>query len=100
MLGHLLIPELKAETDLEGIYEHNRKWFFGLLAGIAIVSLTEDFFRSGAAHFDPNFWFRVVFIVLSMTGLSFSSKRLQLPFALIFLCLFIIYIALIFMRLG
>ena len=100
MISHLLLPEIKADTNLEEIYDHNHKWFFGLLASIAVVSLTEDFFRSGAAHFDLNFWGRVVFIVLSMFGLFYRSKRLQLPLAIVFLCLFIIYIALIFIRLG
>ena len=100
MLSHLLVPEIKAETNLKEIYDHNRKWFFGLFASIAVVSLTEDFFLHGIAHYDLNFWFRIVFIVLSMIGLSYGSKRLQLPLALLFLSIFIIYIALIFIRLG
>jgi len=43
MLSHLLLPEVKAETDLEAIYYRNRKWFFGLLGSVAFISLLEDF---------------------------------------------------------
>jgi len=100
MVSHLLLPEIKAETNLKEIYDHNRKWFFSLLGGVAVISLTEDFLISGVAHFDLNLWFRVAFVALSVVGFSFGSKRLQLPLALFFLCLFIIYIALIFIRLG
>ena len=98
MLSHLLLPEVKADTNLEGIYNRNRKWFFGLLGSVAFISLLEDFI-SFTQRFDLNFWFRVLFIVLCGTGLWNGSKRLQLPFALVVLVLFIVFIALIFLRL-
>jgi hypothetical protein len=100
MLSHLLVPEIKAETDLEKIYYHNRKWFLGLIASVAVASLTEDFISFGYSRPDLNFWFRIVFILFSVTGLFVGSKRLQMPIAFAFLFLFIAYVALIFLRLA
>jgi hypothetical protein len=100
MLSHLLLPEVKAKTDLEAIYYRNRKWFFGLTASVAFVSLLEDFISFGQPSFDLNFWFRLFFIAFCGIGVWNGSKRLQLPLALVLLVLFIIYIALLFLRLG
>ena len=98
MLSHLLLPEVKAETDLEGIYNRNRKWFFGLLGSVAFVSLLEDFIVF-AQRFDLNFWFRIIFIFFLVIAIVVGSKRLQLPIAFAFLILFIAYIALVFLKL-
>jgi hypothetical protein len=74
MLSHLLLPEIKSETDLEAIYYRNRKWLFGLIASVTFVSLLEDFILSGVPRFDPNFWFRVLFIALCGTGVWNGSN--------------------------
>jgi hypothetical protein len=100
MLSHLILPEFKEGIDLEVTYTRNRKWFFGLLASVAFVSLFEDYLRSGIARLDLNFWFRVLFIALSIAGVYSGSKRLQLPLAITFLSFFIFYIAVLFLRLG
>jgi len=99
MLSHLLIPDIKAETNLEEIFHQNRKWFLGLIASVAVVSLTEDYISFGVSRFDLNFWFRVIFIFFSVIGLFVRSKRLQLPISFAFLFLFIAYVALIFLKL-
>ena len=100
MLSHLLLPELKPGMDLEEKYNHNRKWFFGLLGAVVFVSLLDDFFTSGFREFDLNFWYRIVFIALSVVGICSGSKRFQLPLSLAFLFSFVIYVALLFFRLG
>ena len=100
MLSHLLIPEIKAETDLQEVFFHNRKWFLGLIASIAVASLSEDFVSFGYSRPDLNFWFRIIFIFFLVIGIFIGSKRLQMPIALAFLFLFFAYIALIFLRLA
>lgn len=100
VLGHLLLPDIKPETALKDIYDHNRKWFFGLLIAVLLVSLTQGDMSTGGLHLNINFWIRVMFIALSIVGLLSGSKRLQLPLALAFLCSLIIWIAVSFIRLG
>ena len=99
MLGYLLVPQLDANTDLENEYYHNRKWHFGLLAGVVAVSLLEDAVRSGMARLDLNFSMRVAFLVLCGVGVTTRAKRAQLPVALAFLGLFVFYMVLVFAKL-
>jgi len=100
MSGHLLLPEIKPETDLKEIYYHNRKWFFGLFVTVAFVGLTQGDVASGGFHFGIDLFFRFTFFALSVVGLLISSKRLQLPISIAFLCWIIIYVSLFFTRLG
>lgn len=100
MLSYLLLPEVKPETDMEGLYFHNRKWFFGLIGFAAATSLNEYYILTWVAISNVNFWIRILFVVLSLVGLFNGSKRLQLPLALSFMLLLIVYIGLLFIQLG
>lgn len=100
MLGNLLVPEIKAETDLKEIYFHNYRLFYGLLAFVALLSLPQGDATTGGLRLSLDFWFRAMLVVFSITGVVNNSKRLQLPLALAFLCWILVYITIFFTRLG
>jgi hypothetical protein len=99
MLSYLVLPELHPQANIEREYYHNRKWFFGLLGTVILISLIEDFARSRAMHIDANFIFRAEFLALAIAGYFIEAKRGQLIIALAFLFSLVTYIAVVFLRL-
>ena len=100
LLGYLLVPEFELEVadnvDLEREYGHNRRWFFGILGTVIIVSLLEDIFRSGRMDLDLNSGIRFLFLGLAVAGFAVGNRRAQLPVALVFLGTLVCYIGLVF----
>jgi len=99
MLSYLALPELAPGADLERGYNHNRRWFFGLLALVVAISLIEDFARSETVRLDPNSAFRIGFLVLAAAGWAIESARGQLAIAIVFLISLVTYIGVVFARL-
>lgn len=100
MMGHLLLPDLKPETDLEETYDHNRNWFFGLIAVIAFIGITQGSVSSSGFSFNLDLWFLIILFVLSACGLFIRLKRMQFPLSLAFLVWIVAYISIFFTRLG
>ncbi len=100
LLGYLLVPEFELEVaddvDLEREYGHNRRWFFGFLGAVVIVSLLEDVLRSGRMDLDLNSCIRLLFLGLSAAGFAIGNRRAQLPVALVFLGTLVCYIGFVF----
>ena len=92
MLGFLLIPTPEPGADLVAEYDNNRKWFFGLLTGLVILSLLEDIGRSRVTYLDFNFGLRLGIGAVSVTGFLVGSKSAQLPIAVVFLILMLAHI--------
>ena len=103
VLGYLLVSEIELELEpefnLEREYYHNRRWFFGILGSVVIVSLVEDAVRSGTLKWDLNSAFRFGFLLLCAAGFGIQAKRMQFGIALTFIAALLCYIGLFFARL-
>ena len=102
-LGYLLVSgielELEPEFDLEREYYHNRRWFFGILGSVVVISLVEDAVRTGTLRFELNAAVRLVLLLGAIAGFGIQAKRAQLGIAVAFLALLLAYIGLFFARL-
>jgi|CZKI01.1.fsa_nt_gi hypothetical protein len=101
--GYLLVPEIELELeptyDLEREFNHNRKWFFAMLAAMGIVSFVEYALRSGPLKLGLSNVFPLVIIALCVGGFVIRAKWVQLLIALTFLVTLLCYIGLVFARL-
>lgn len=96
----LVLPDLRPENiDLEADYFRNRRWFFGLLAGVALVSIAKDIALDGELPETSNLLFHVALIGLSAGAILSRNRRYHAVLAPASLALFISYIALLFARL-
>jgi hypothetical protein len=98
MLGYLIIPETTPEANLEREYYHNRRWFFGLLGLVMVISFIEDFTRFGFVLMSLNSWMRVGFLAVCITGFACPAKRAQLVIALAFFATLLCHITFSFMK--
>ena len=103
ILGYLLVSptelELHADFDLEKEYYDNRKWFFGILGSVVIISLGEDAIRSGTLTLDTNSSIRLGFLALCGTGFTISARLAQILVALAFLVALLCYLGFVFNQL-
>ena len=101
--GYLLVPEIQLELepgyDLEGEFNHNKRWFFGIIAAMVITTFVEYGVSKGPTELDLSTAFRLVFIALCVTGMAMNGKRAQLLIALAFLAALLTSIGLLFSRL-
>src|SRR5450631_614323 len=100
ILGYLLVSpaelELHASFDLEREYYDNRKWFFGILGSVVIISLGEDAIRSRTLTLDLNSGVRLGFLALCGAGFAIPARRAQFMIALSFLVAFLCYLGFVF----
>lgn len=101
LLSYLVLPDLGDEdaADLGANFDHNRGWFFGLLAMLPAVSLLEQLAREGALRLDADVGFRIVLLSLALVAGRVRSARFHLANALLVLALFIGYVVALFLRL-
>ncbi len=103
VLGYLLVSEIELELEpefnLEREYYDNRRWFFGILGAVVVLSLVEDAVRSRTLSLDLNSAIRFVFFLLSVAGFGIQAKRAQFSIALTFLVVLLCYIGFVFGRL-
>jgi len=101
--GYLLVPEMEMELvpdfDLEREFNHNRRWFFVILAAMGAVSLAEYAVSSAPSKLGFGSAFPFVVIGLSIGGFSLRAKWAQLLIALTFLATLLCYIGFVFLRL-
>jgi hypothetical protein len=96
----LVLPDLSPERiDLEADYHRNRRWFFGLLAAAAIVSILKDVALEGELPEAPNLAFHLILIASCAAAILSGNRRYHAVLAPASLALFAGYIALLFARL-
>lgn len=96
----LVLPDLTPERiDLEGDYFRNRRWFFGLLAATALVSVIKDVALEGALPERSNLIFHLFLIASCAVAILTRSRAYHAALAPVSLALFVGYIALLFARL-
>lgn len=96
----LVLPDLRPESiDLEADYFRNRRWFFGLLAVAAVVSIFKDIALEGRLPDTPNLIFHVILVGSCIGAIVTRNRRYHGILAPVSLFLFVGYIALLFARL-
>jgi hypothetical protein len=96
----LVLPDLQPEQiDLEADYFRNRRWFFGLLAATAVVSVLKDVALDGRLPELANLMFHAILIGACVIGMASANRRVHALLAPVSLAVFIGYILLLFARL-
>jgi hypothetical protein len=96
----LVLPDLRPDNiDLEADYFRNRRWFFGLLAAAAMVSVLKDVALEGDLPETPNLIFHAILIGSSIGAIVSRNRRYHATLAPVSLVMFLVYIALLFARL-
>jgi hypothetical protein len=77
LVGALALPDREEDgkLDLQGWYFYNRKWFFGLLFLIPLVSILEEIVRSGSMRSLVNLAFLIAFSVVAAISYFITSRR-------------------------
>jgi hypothetical protein len=98
--GYLLVPEIELELepnyDLEKEFNHNRRWFFAMLAAVGALGFVESVVSSGKWGLGLSNAFPLVMAVLCVGGFGTRSKLAQLVIALTFLTALLGYIGFVF----
>ena len=101
--GYLLVPEIELELnptyDLEKEFNHNRKWFFAMLAAMGIVGFLEYVVSSSPSKLDLSNAFPFLVVLLSIAGFGIRAKWAQLLIAWTFLVALLCYIGFVFPQL-
>jgi hypothetical protein len=96
----LVLPDLRPDDiDLEADYFRNRRWFFGLLAGAAAVSIVKDVALEGELPEAANLAFHFILIGSCIGAIATRNRHYHALLAPLSLVLFAGYIGLLFARL-
>ena len=77
LLSALALPDREegGKLDLEGWYFRNRRWFFGLLFFVPLVSILEEVVRTGVMASVVNLAFLLAFSVVAAISYFITSRR-------------------------
>lgn len=99
LLAVIVLPGPNAPRhDPRDNFLAQRRWFFGLLAGLLFVSLLKDLTR-GDIPGPANLAFHALFLGISALGFLFAGERIQRWLAYSSIATFTAYIALLFAEL-
>jgi hypothetical protein len=101
LLSYLVLPELgdEDEIDLAANFAGNRPWFFGLLSGIPLLSLLNEYLALGAVDWNADAVFRVVLAAIALLAACVTSARFHLWNALFALAMLCAYVGTLFLHL-
>ncbi len=101
LLSVLLVPDLDrpGDLDLKTSYFRNRRWFFGILALLPLISLLHEAVHAGGIQWDADPVFRVGFAVLAGVGFVFRRPAVHWGVTLAFASGFAVYVGLLFRQL-
>lgn len=101
LLSVLLVPDLDdPETkDLRESYFANRRWFFGILALLPVLSLLHEQVQGGGIQWDVDAVFRIGFLAVVLLGLFVRRVLVHWGVAIGFALGFAAYVGLLFTRL-
>jgi hypothetical protein len=91
-------------VNLRASYFENRQWFFGLLAAVPVISLTEEYVLEYAAgeviRPDADAVFRVAFFALALSAALIRKEAYHFFSALLIVGLILAYIFMLFLQLA
>lgn len=101
LLSYLVLPQLDDGdcVDLRAIFDGNRRWFFGLMAALPVISLVEEGVRDGRVALDFDAAARVIFLLAALVAGRIGNPRFHLWNAATALIFFCVYIATLFTQL-
>ena len=101
LLSVLLVPDLDdlEEVDLRASYFSNRRWFFGLLVLLPLISLLHEQVHGGHIQWDVDAAFRLGFVTVALLGLSVQRALVHWVLTVGFAIGFAAYVGLLFLRL-
>lgn len=106
LLSYLIVPDLdeEQEVNLKASYFENRQWFFGLLAVVPVISLTEEYVleyaTAGEIRPDADAAFRVIFIVLALAAALIRKEAYHFFNGFVLLGIVLAYIFTLFLQLA
>lgn len=102
LLSVLLVPDLDAlgTVDLKAGYFKNRRWFFGVLLLLPVLSLIHEQVQGGRVAWDLDAFFRLGFLAVALLGLSVRDIRVHWALTVGFALTFLLYIGLLFRRID
>lgn len=92
-------PEPNGNFNLEAIFFHNRRWFYGLMTLLPLASFLQEYLLYDTITYSLDAVFRVVFPLLSILGCLIANKRFHVWLSLILFILLLIYVILLFQKL-
>jgi hypothetical protein len=77
LISALALPdrEENGKLDLQDWYFHNRKWCFGLLFFVPLISILEELVRTGRMASLVNLGFLIAFAVVAAISFFITSRR-------------------------
>jgi hypothetical protein len=100
MLATLVLPGSTAPSaDPRTNYYHQRRWFFGLLAFLLVVSVVKDLIVSGALPDARNLGFHAVFLASAIVAIATSRHGYHLAIAIVAAAAIGAYVGLLFWQL-
>jgi hypothetical protein len=101
ILSALALPgsEESARLDLGDWYFRNRKWFFGFLFFLPLISIVEEIARTGRIASLLNLAFLIVFCLVTAVAYAMKSRRAQEWITGQAMLLTIAYVVLLFLAL-
>ena len=96
LLAVLVFPSAGLEVDLRTNYFAQRRWFFGILMALLIVSVLKDVLRSGHLPIKANLGFHIVFFTTCVVALLSRRDRVHRAIAYTGLVVLLLYIGLLF----
>lgn len=97
-LSALALPDFDRDEslDLRANYAAQRRWFFGILIALVLVSLLRNELLKGRLQEQADFAFHLSFIVGGAAGAIFANETLHKALALVSVAVYALYIALLF----
>jgi len=99
LLAALAMPKAAAHPDLQQAFHSNRRWFFGFLIGLLVVSLLKDLLIAGALPERSNLLFHAGAALAAMLGIAIKHERVHQLLAYSTVLIIMLYIGLLFTRL-
>jgi len=97
LLAIVVLPSQSAATiDLRVNYFGQRRWFFGLLGFLLVVSVLKDLIVSGSLPSGPNLGFHLVFFAAVIAALSTEREGYHRAVAILSAVAMVAYVGLLF----
>jgi hypothetical protein len=98
MLAAIVFPDFARDgaVDLHDHYRQHKRWFFGLLIFLLLVSLAKDLVIGGRITGALNGLFHLIFITMSVAAIVIPAENYHKLFPLFGIGIFIAYIIALF----
>lgn len=101
LLAVLIFPGAGSnDVDLRENFFFQRRWFFGLLLGLLVLSISKDIVREHSLPSPQNMMFHGILSAVTIVGLLSASDRVHKAISACALVIVLVYIGLLFGQLA